>query len=74
MAEFASLHNDATIMADGDMLECPYCNCKFRYLGDPLGDYESVEQECRGCERTFEVTARISVRLYCSPEIQSEEQ
>ena len=45
--------------------ECPFCGRDFR-IYEPLGDDDSEEHECPGCDRKFIVTASVRVRYKTS--------
>lgn len=42
-------------------LDCPYCDHRFDYTGDPMGDEEETEQECPECFKYFVVTSSLTI-------------
>jgi hypothetical protein len=71
MPEYVGMFDPETRFNQGRLLQCPYCDKYTTYNDDPLGDYESVEVECKYCERTYQVVCLHSTSMYCSPEITS---
>ena len=43
--------------------ECPYCGHKQQYQGDPMGEDETSEEECKKCKKEFTVVQCCSYWL-----------
>lgn len=41
--------------------DCPYCGEGYDYCDDPISDGDTVEFECSECEKTFVISASVSI-------------
>lgn len=49
-----------------DKIDCPFCQAPCDCDFDPLGDGDETDIQCRNCDRTFVVTASVSVSYTAS--------
>jgi len=42
-------------------LECPYCDHRFDYRGNPMGDEDESQEQCPECEKYLVVTSSLHI-------------
>lgn len=72
MPEFESTLSDRSAFSlTGGFAECPHCDHEWMPDEGPFADDDSEVTKCPKCQKPLLLIARVTVRFYACPEVES---